>query len=118
MQMRRRNLRACSVGLWLVAAVVVRADDTDDFIRAEMKHKNIPGLSLVVLKHGEVIKSRGYGLANRALETHSRESCAIRRSRLDDHHADEPGRCRDRADRTGSCTQISSGVAVNVLARP
>jgi D-alanyl-D-alanine carboxypeptidase len=67
--MRHRYLRACSVGLWLVAVVVVRADDTDNFIRAEMQQKNIPGLSLVVLKHGEVIKSQGYGLANRALKT-------------------------------------------------
>ena len=67
--MRHRYLRACSVGLWLAAVVVVSADDTDDFIRAEMKQKNIPGLSLVVLKHGEVIKSQGYGLANRAVKT-------------------------------------------------
>ena len=67
--MRHRYLRACSVGLWLAAVVVVSADDTDDFIRAEMKQKNIPGLSLAVLKHGEVIKSQGYGVANRALET-------------------------------------------------
>src|SRR5688500_13295838 len=67
--MRYRYLRACSIALWLVAVVVVSADDTDDFIRAEMQQKNIPGLSLVVLKHGEVIKSQGYGLANRAFKT-------------------------------------------------
>ena len=67
--MRHRYLRACIVGLWLVAVAVVGADETDDFIQAEMKQKNIPGLSLVVLKHGEVIKSQGYGLANRALKT-------------------------------------------------
>jgi CubicO group peptidase (beta-lactamase class C family) len=36
----------------------------DDFIRAEMKRENIPGLSLAVLKHGNILKEKGYGLAN------------------------------------------------------
>lgn len=50
--------------LWLAATVVAQADQTDDFIRAEMRRQNIPGLSVVVLKHGGVIKAEGYGLAN------------------------------------------------------
>jgi CubicO group peptidase (beta-lactamase class C family) len=48
----------------LFAASVALADRTDDFIRAEMKRQNIPGLSIAVVKDGNVIKAEGYGLAN------------------------------------------------------
>lgn len=41
-----------------------QSDRTDDFIRAEMERQNIPGLSLAVLRNGEIIKACGYGLAN------------------------------------------------------
>ena len=50
--------------LLLATTVVARADDADDFIRAQMKSQNIPGLALVVVKNGEIIKTAGYGLAN------------------------------------------------------
>ena len=66
--MRQRNIACCALLLWLTATVVAQADQTDDFIRAEMRRQNIPGLSLVVLKHGEVIKAEGYGLANAKLK--------------------------------------------------
>jgi CubicO group peptidase (beta-lactamase class C family) len=62
--MRHGHIRFCALVLWLAATVVTHADQTDDFIRAEMRRQNIPGLSLVVLEHGEVIKAEGYGLAN------------------------------------------------------
>jgi CubicO group peptidase (beta-lactamase class C family) len=52
----------------MAATVVADADQTDDFIRAEMRRQNIPGLSLVVLERGEVIKAEGYGLANIKLQ--------------------------------------------------
>jgi CubicO group peptidase (beta-lactamase class C family) len=51
--------------VWIAAAGVARADDTDDFIRAQLKQQNIPGLSLAVLKDGVVIKTAGYGVADR-----------------------------------------------------
>ncbi|HKY27866.1 MAG TPA: serine hydrolase domain-containing protein [Pyrinomonadaceae bacterium] len=38
--------------------------DVDDFINAEMRRQRIPGLSLAVIKHGQVILTKGYGLAN------------------------------------------------------
>ena len=49
-----------------LAAVAAHADPTDDFIRAEMKRQNVPGLSLAVVKDGKVIKIAGYGAANLA----------------------------------------------------
>ena len=35
-----------------------------DFIKAQMKVHNVQGLSLIVVKDGEIIKAEGYGLAN------------------------------------------------------
>jgi len=52
----------------LAAPLAALCDPADDFLRAEMKRQRIPGLSLVVLRNGEVIKAAGYGLADRKLE--------------------------------------------------
>ena len=66
--MQHKRVTFLAFVLFLAAAVVAWADPTDDFIKAEMKTQNIPGLSLVVIKDGEIIKAEGYGLANRALQ--------------------------------------------------
>lgn len=58
-------LRGCLFAILLLGtAVEAQTDRTDTFIAAEMKRQKIPGLSLVVLKAGQVIKAQGYGLAN------------------------------------------------------
>lgn len=36
----------------------------DDYIRAEMQAQKIPGVSLAVIKNGEIVLAKGYGLAN------------------------------------------------------
>ena len=54
--------------LTLLLALVAgsaRADEIDDFIRAQMKAQNIPGLSVAIVKDGKVVKAEGYGLADR-----------------------------------------------------
>lgn len=43
-------------------------DDVDEYILAEMNKRDIPGLALGVLKDGELIKAKGYGLASMALD--------------------------------------------------
>ena len=53
------------VVLLLAASAAAQGDKTDDFIKAQMKRQNIPGLSLVVVKDGQIIKSAGYGVADR-----------------------------------------------------
>lgn len=54
--------------LALVAlACFVHADEVDDLALAEMKASNSPGLALVVVKDGKVLKQAAYGIAN--LET-------------------------------------------------
>src|SRR5262249_41892839 len=54
--------------LLLCPSVSAGADRVDEFIRAEMNARHIPGLSLCVVKDGHVIKAEGYGLANVELE--------------------------------------------------
>jgi len=55
--------------LLLVLAATCFAQDgvatkVDDYIRAEMQAQQIPGVSLAVIKNGEIVLARGYGLAN------------------------------------------------------
>jgi CubicO group peptidase (beta-lactamase class C family) len=48
----------------MAAASAAYADPADDFIRAEMKRQNIPGLAVAVVQDGRVIKAAGYGVAS------------------------------------------------------
>jgi CubicO group peptidase (beta-lactamase class C family) len=50
-----------SFGAPLVSA---QADAIDDYVQIEMKRRQIPGLALVVIRGGEVVKMKGYGFAN------------------------------------------------------
>jgi CubicO group peptidase (beta-lactamase class C family) len=36
----------------------------DEHVRSEMQRQKIPGLSLAVVRNGEVVKARGYGSAS------------------------------------------------------
>ncbi len=51
------------------AAVAVRADGLDDYIRTQMRRQHIPGCSIAVIRAGEVVTARGYGVANVETET-------------------------------------------------
>lgn len=50
--------------LAFVFTVSAQSGAVDDYIKVEMQRRNIPGLSLAVVKEGKIIKTRGYGLAN------------------------------------------------------
>jgi D-alanyl-D-alanine carboxypeptidase len=56
---------------FLLAVVMVatvapaRADDLDDFINAAIRQRNIPGVAIAVVRDGVLIRSGGYGLADR-----------------------------------------------------
>ena len=41
-----------------------RADKLDDYVREQMQARHIPGLSLVVVRDGKIVKAQSYGLAN------------------------------------------------------
>src|SRR5215813_5643333 len=41
-----------------------QSDKVDDYVKAEMTRQKIPGLSIAVVNNGEIVKAKGYGLAN------------------------------------------------------
>jgi CubicO group peptidase (beta-lactamase class C family) len=56
---------------FLVASLLApaaAADPVDDYVRAQMKSRRIPGVSLAVVKGGQVVKAEGYGLASLELD--------------------------------------------------
>jgi D-alanyl-D-alanine carboxypeptidase len=53
----------------LLAATAAHADSVDDFVRAQMESKHIPGVAIAVVKDGKAVKVRGYGVSNLELQT-------------------------------------------------
>ena len=72
------NMALAKTVLWLllVATVAVMrvasADEIDDYVRGEMEKQHVPGVSLAVLREGEVVKAAGYGMANLELNVPAR----------------------------------------------
>jgi CubicO group peptidase (beta-lactamase class C family) len=65
----RSLTRALLPALLVLASSAGRAQDPEEFVRAEMERQRIPGLALAVLKNGEVVHVRGYGVSNVKTET-------------------------------------------------
>ena len=58
-----------SLALILLLSITCFAQDgistrVDEYIRAEMQSQQIPGLALAVIKDGQIVLAKGYGLAN------------------------------------------------------
>jgi CubicO group peptidase (beta-lactamase class C family) len=71
--MYRKRTPLLALALLLsAAAVVARADQVDDYVKAEMQKQHIPGLTLAVIKDGKIVKVAGYGLANVELNVPAR----------------------------------------------
>ncbi len=69
----KNNARGIANGLRLIATVALVsivsqgrscADAIDDAIHREMARSSIPGVAVLVIRHGKVIKNKGYGYAN------------------------------------------------------
>ncbi|MEW6735954.1 MAG: serine hydrolase domain-containing protein [Acidobacteriota bacterium] len=43
---------------------ITQTDKVDDYIKAEMQKRRIPGLTLAVVQNGKIVKQTAYGLAN------------------------------------------------------
>jgi CubicO group peptidase (beta-lactamase class C family) len=56
-----RNLMPLSA---LLLTGFAHADRIDDLVRAEMKARGVPGLTIAILRDGRPIKIKGYGFAN------------------------------------------------------
>jgi D-alanyl-D-alanine carboxypeptidase len=83
--MRNRHISFSTLVLLLAAiivaqpsSVVAQNNNVDDLIEAEMHKQNIPGLSLVVIKDGQIIKAKGYGLANIKLKIQAKPETIYR----------------------------------------
>src|SRR5262245_36119530 len=64
----KNNLYRITISLAVVAPVLSAqadwADRADEFVQAELKRQNVPGVAVAVVRNGEVILARGYGYAN------------------------------------------------------
>jgi len=48
--------------------VFAQADPVDSYIRSEMQKGQIPGLALLVVRDGQIVKAQGYGMSNVELQ--------------------------------------------------
>src|SRR5258705_13280508 len=49
------------------------ADKVDDFVKAQMEQRRIPGLALAIVNDGRVTKTEAYGVANLELKVPARK---------------------------------------------
>src|SRR5574341_1584759 len=50
--------------IFMISAASAQNAAIDDYIRSVMQKEKIPGLSLAIVKNGEIVESKGYGMAN------------------------------------------------------
>ena len=60
----KRLLAIVAISLPMMVGSPARADDIEDYIRAEMTRQRIPGLSLGIIRNGQPLRLQGFGLAN------------------------------------------------------
>ena len=63
-----RNFTGFSV-LFLCLLATAYGDTLDNFVRAEISKRKIPGLSIAVIRDGKVIRETSYGYSNLELQT-------------------------------------------------
>jgi CubicO group peptidase (beta-lactamase class C family) len=70
----RRLVIAGLLGFAVLAAspASAQADRVDEYVEAQMQQRHIPGLSLAVVRDGEVVLAKGYGLSNVELNVAAR----------------------------------------------
>lgn len=63
-----RAMRVIFCLLLLPAIAVAQSDPVDQYMKAELERRRIPGAALLVIQRGETVKMQGYGFANIELE--------------------------------------------------
>ena len=66
---RARLVSVIALGLWIAVSASAQTDRVDAFVQREIQEQRIPGLSLAVIKDGQILMAAGYGLADRKLKT-------------------------------------------------
>jgi CubicO group peptidase (beta-lactamase class C family) len=60
-----RHRTSVAVGLLLLLGTATAwSDRMDDYVRAQMRKQQIPGLALAIMRDGQLVRVAGYGLAN------------------------------------------------------
>jgi D-alanyl-D-alanine carboxypeptidase len=59
--------------LMVMVSASVRADDVDRYIQKRMEQRHIPGASVAVVRDGNIILAKGYGMANVELSSPATE---------------------------------------------
>jgi D-alanyl-D-alanine carboxypeptidase len=63
--MATRAFRLVILLLWLYPTIAsAQTDQVDSYVKKQVERRHIPGLSLAVVRGGEVVLARGYGMAN------------------------------------------------------
>lgn len=62
--MHLRRLPVVLTALLLAATVSAQTDRTDDFVKAQLDEFHLPGMSVAVIRNGEIVKADGYGFAD------------------------------------------------------
>jgi len=68
--LKNRHVLATITG-WLVfvsSALAQTPDPVDPYIHSEMQKRQIPGLALLVIRDGKIVKAQGYGFSNLELQ--------------------------------------------------
>ncbi|HEX8247704.1 MAG TPA: serine hydrolase domain-containing protein [Pyrinomonadaceae bacterium] len=63
-KLKRSGFSLFFIGVFLLSAICVRADEVDRYVRAQLAERHIPGAAIAVIKNGRVVKTEGYGLAS------------------------------------------------------
>ena len=63
------RLYSIVVAFTVLAASGAHADQLDDIIAAEMKMRQIPGLSLAIIDNGKIVRAQGYGFTEKGGKT-------------------------------------------------
>jgi D-alanyl-D-alanine carboxypeptidase len=63
-KLKLSNFALFFILLFLLTITSAKADEVDNYVRARLAEKHIPGAAIVVIKNGKIIKSVGYGLAS------------------------------------------------------
>jgi CubicO group peptidase (beta-lactamase class C family) len=66
------RLTVSCVAFLCVAATAI-ADPVDDYVRAQLGVRHLPGVSVAVIKDGRIVKAAGYGLASLELDAPASE---------------------------------------------
>lgn len=55
---------SCFAGVFLFSLLLAHGDAIDDYVRDQMDVRDIPGISVAVVKDGALVRAKGYGMAN------------------------------------------------------